>query len=60
MYIKRCLESIISQSYKNFEILIIDDGSKDNSVVICKKIQLANLDIDIKIFSQKNIYFVLF
>lgn len=54
MYIKRCLESIISQSYKNFEILIIDDGSKDNSVVICKKIQLANLDIDIKIFSQKN------
>lgn len=34
-YIKRCLASIIKQSYKNFEVIIIDDGSKDQSGAIC-------------------------
>lgn len=30
-YITECIESIISQTYKNFELIVIDDGSKDNS-----------------------------
>lgn len=51
-YISDCLESIISQSYKNIEILIIDDESTDNSVKICdeyaKKYQF------IKVVRQKN------
>lgn len=34
-YIKECLDSLISQSYKNIEIILIDDGSIDNSGQIC-------------------------
>ena len=29
-YIEKCLDSILNQSYKNFEIIVINDGSKDN------------------------------
>ena len=34
-YLKKCLESIINQTYHNLEIILIDDGSTDNSVRIC-------------------------
>ncbi|GAB3793505.1 glycosyltransferase family 2 protein [Spirosoma humi] len=37
MYLEECLISILGQSYNNFEILIIDGGSRDNSVSIIKK-----------------------
>ena len=33
--IERCLNSIVSQTYKNLEIIIIDDGSTDKSADIC-------------------------
>lgn len=36
--IERCLASILCQSYKDFELIIIDDGSTDNSLLLCKKI----------------------
>jgi len=36
-YIEECINSILSQSYKNFELLLIDDGSKDNSGKICDR-----------------------
>ena len=36
-YIGRCLNSIKSQIYRNIEVIIIDDGSSDNTSVICKK-----------------------
>lgn len=35
-YIKKCIESIINQKYKNIELIIIDDGSTDNSSSICR------------------------
>ncbi|WP_122638494.1 glycosyltransferase family 2 protein [Romboutsia sp. Marseille-P6047] len=38
LYIKECLESCIKQTYKNFEIIIIDDNSEDNSLSIAKDI----------------------
>ena len=41
-YIARCLESIISQSYPDLEIICIDDGSTDTSAKICK--EYANKD----------------
>ena len=50
-YIKKCLDSIINQTYKDLEILIVDDGSTDNTLKICKKIK----DKRIRIISQKNI-----
>lgn len=37
--IYRCVESIENQSYKNIEIILVDDGSKDKSVEVCKKIE---------------------
>lgn len=35
-YIEKCIESIASQSWKNIELIVIDDGSKDNSVEVIK------------------------
>ena len=39
MYIEKCLESIINQTYKNIQLIVIDDGSTDNSVSLLKKLQ---------------------
>lgn len=50
-YIERCIKSILVQTFQDFELLIIDDGSTDYSLDIAKKYQ--NND-RIKIFSHKN------
>ena len=34
-YLRRCVESILSQSYKKMEIILVDDGSEDGSSQIC-------------------------
>jgi len=49
-YIKECLESILNQTYKNLEIIIIDDCSKDNTLNILKEYK----DNRIKIYSNKH------
>lgn len=51
-YLKNCLESIINQTYKNIEILLIDDGSTDNSGEICN--QISNQDVRIKVYHKRN------
>lgn len=38
-YLSRCIESVIKQTYKNFELILIDDGSTDNSYAICEEYQ---------------------
>ena len=47
-----CIESVLRQTYKNLEILIIDNGSTDNSYNICNK--YANTDNRIKVIHQEN------
>ncbi len=37
-YIERCLLSVLNQSYQNYEVIVIDDGSKDKSGEICDKL----------------------
>lgn len=52
-YLFRCVESIINQSYRNLEILLIDDGSTDDSLEMCKL--LEKKDNRIKVIHQKNV-----
>ncbi|MCQ9628389.1 glycosyltransferase [Cetobacterium somerae] len=52
LYLKETLESIINQSLKEIEIIVINDGSTDKSLDIIKKYQ--NMDKRIKIINQKN------
>lgn len=51
-YLEECLESLENQSYKNFEAIVIDDGSKDKSGKICDK--YAQNDKRIKVIHKKN------
>ena len=53
-YLKRCLNSILSQSYKDFEIIIVDDCSTDGSYLLCKK--YAETDKRISVYQNpKNL-----
>lgn len=51
-YLKRCLDSIINQTYSNLEIILINDGSTDSSKSICE--EYCKKDIRIKMYSQEN------
>lgn len=51
-YIQRCIESIIDQTYKNIEIILVDDGSTDSSGKICDSYQVK--DKRIKVIHKKN------
>ncbi len=51
-YIKKCIESVLSQTFKDFELIIINDGSKDNSGRICD--EYAIRDSRIKVVHKAN------
>lgn len=51
-YICRCLDSVLRQTYCNFEIILVNDGSTDDSGNICKKYQ--NRESRITLLCQKN------
>lgn len=51
-YLARCVNSILQQSYTDFELLLVDDGSTDRSGDICEKI--AEKDSRIRVFHKKN------
>ncbi len=51
-YLTKCLDSIVAQTYSNIEILLINDGSSDNSGVICD--EYAAKESRIKVFHSEN------
>lgn len=51
-YLKKCIESIINQTYKNLEIILVDDGSTDDSGKICD--EYASKDTRIKVIHKVN------
>ena len=44
-YIKRCVDSLLNQTYKNIEIILINDGSTDNTIRIIKENYRKNKNI---------------
>ncbi|MGA7831606.1 MAG: glycosyltransferase [Terracidiphilus sp.] len=51
-FIGRAIESVLAQTYRNFELIVIDDGSTDNTLQIIKK--YAEQDARIKVYMQRN------
>lgn len=51
-YLRRCLNSIIEQTYKNLEIILVDDGSTDDSPIICD--EYKKKDNRITVIHKKN------
>lgn len=51
-YVRQCIESIINQTYKNLQIILVDDGSTDTSGLICD--EYASIDDRIEVIHKKN------
>lgn len=51
-FVEKCLESICNQTYKNFEVIVVDDGSTDGSGSICDR--FANNDSRFRVLHQRN------
>lgn len=47
-YLERCIESILTSTYQNLEVIMVDDGSSDNSLQVCEKYSMA--DSRVKVF----------
>ena len=50
--LKHCISSVLEQEFQDYEILLIDDGSNDDSGVICD--EFSNLDKRIRVFHKQN------
>ena len=51
-YLNKCVDSIINQTYKNLEIILVDDGSPDSCPDICDKYEKK--DNRVKVIHKKN------
>lgn len=51
-YLAQCVESILGQSYKNLEVILVDDGSPDNCGAMCD--EYAKRDSRIKVVHKTN------
>ncbi|MGJ0706244.1 glycosyltransferase family 2 protein, partial [Enterococcus avium] len=51
-YLKKCVDSILNQTFKDFELILVDDGSPDNSGAICD--QYAEKDSRVRVIHKEN------
>ena len=51
-YLRRCVDSILSQTYNDFELILVDDGSPDNCGAICD--EYAMVDSRVRVIHQPN------
>ena len=51
-YLRRCIESVLSQSFTDFELILMDDGSKDKSPQICD--EYASQDTRVQVIHKAN------
>ena len=51
-YLSRCIDSVLKQTYEDWELLLVDDGSTDGSGQICD--EYAQVDLRIKAFHNRN------
>ncbi len=51
-YLRRCVDSLVTQTYENLEILLIDDGSRDGSLSICREYE--KIDSRVRVFHKEN------
>ncbi|WP_251576316.1 glycosyltransferase family 2 protein [Limosilactobacillus agrestimuris] len=52
-YLEQCIQSILGQTYRNLELILIDDGSTDHSLAICTHYQQQ--DSRVRVFHQENL-----
>ena len=51
-YIRQCIDSILAQTFTDFELILVDDGTKDNSGKICD--EYARRDERVKVIHKEN------
>ena len=51
-YLKKCVDSVLNQSYRDLEVILVNDGSTDNSKMICD--DYLNIDDRVKVIHQSN------
>lgn len=54
-YLERCIKSLLSQTYQNMEIVIVDDGSTDSSPMLCDKLAAKNSRIRVFHIEEKGV-----
>ena len=52
MYLQRCIDSVLAQTYQDFELLLIDDGSTDSSGAICD--EYADKNTRVRVFHKQQ------
>ena len=51
-YLSACMDSLLAQSMRDFEVIFVDDGSRDDSLALARR--YAERDVRIRVFSQEN------